>query len=204
MNTYYFSHDYNARTDTKIKQLIRKQGMCGYGLYWALVEDLYNNDNSLPLDLEGLAYEYRIDTEAIRSVLRDFDLFCIDKDVFSSLSVKERLEMRNNKSNKARDNANKRWNKTEDANAMPPHSKRNAIKEKKVKEKIYREFDHLSISQKEFDVLAKKYTKEQVDGILDNICNFAGNKKYKSLYLTATNWLKKEKKPQTLRQSIGL
>jgi len=42
-DTYYFSHDYNCRNDEKIKRLLRKHGMCGYGIFWSIVEDLYNN-----------------------------------------------------------------------------------------------------------------------------------------------------------------
>ena len=40
--TFYFSHDYNARNDIKIKKLILKHGFCGYGIFWAIIEDLYN------------------------------------------------------------------------------------------------------------------------------------------------------------------
>ena len=42
-DTYYFSHDYNCRNDEKIKRLLRKHGMSGYGIFWSIVEDLYNN-----------------------------------------------------------------------------------------------------------------------------------------------------------------
>ena len=38
-DTFYFSHDYNARNDEKIKRLIRKHGMQGYGVFWSIVED---------------------------------------------------------------------------------------------------------------------------------------------------------------------
>ncbi len=45
--TYYFSHDYNTRNDFKIKKMIMKLGYTAYGVYWALIEDLYNNDNNI-------------------------------------------------------------------------------------------------------------------------------------------------------------
>jgi hypothetical protein len=48
------------------------------------------------------------------------------------------------------------------------------------------------LSNDEFNKLNKLYTKEQIDRVLDAIENFANNKKYKSLYLTARNWLAKE------------
>lgn len=61
-----------------------------------------------------------------------------------------------------------------------------------VKEKdIYRSFAHLSMSLTEFNKLELEYTKQQIDEVIDAIQNYANNKKYKSLYLTAKNWLQK-------------
>lgn len=134
-DTYYFSHDYNARTDEKIKLLIRKHGLRGYGIFWAIVEDLYNNANALRLDCDGIAFELREDSEIIKSVIHDFNLFQIDGDVFGSLSVQTRLNERLGKSAKARESALNRWSKVKtDANALQTHSERNAIKERKGKE----------------------------------------------------------------------
>ena len=118
--TFYFSHDYNARSDMKIKLLIIKHGYKGYGLYWAIIEDLYQNANALPLDYDSIAYDLRATKEVIKSIVNDFDLFVVDNNTFGSLSVQRRLEKRNSKSRKARRAAMKRWDDKEnidDANA---------------------------------------------------------------------------------------
>ena len=73
--TYYFSHDYNVRNDEKIKLLIRKHGMIGYGIYWAIVEDLYNNANALRTDYDGIAFDLRVQSDIVASVVQDFNLF---------------------------------------------------------------------------------------------------------------------------------
>lgn len=131
-DTFYFSHDYNSRNDAKVKKLIAKHGFLGYGLFWAIIEDLYNNANALPMDYETIAFDLRVDKKVIESVINDFDLFVFDGDFFGSLSVENRLNERNKKSVKARESALKRWNK--DANALPTQSECNAIKESKGKE----------------------------------------------------------------------
>lgn len=58
----------------------------------------------------------------------------------------------------------------------------------------YRSFAHLHMTNNDFDkLISEGYYKEEIDDILDQIENFAGNKKYKILLTTARNWLKKEK-----------
>jgi hypothetical protein len=130
--TYYFSHDYNARSDVKIKRLIAKHGLLGYGIYWAIIEDLYQNANALPMDCESIAFDLRTDEITVESIIKDFGLFVIDGNEFGSISVERRLEERAKKSNKARESAILRWEKY--ANAMRTHSDSNAIKESKVKD----------------------------------------------------------------------
>jgi hypothetical protein len=143
--TFYFSHDYNARNDAKVVKLLIKHGFEGYGLYWAIIEDLYQNANALPLDYESIAYALRADSEKIKSIIHGFDLFVFSEDKFGSMSVQRRMEERQLKSKKASDNAFKRWNKY--ATAMQSDSDRNAtalkndakkesiVKDIKVKEK---------------------------------------------------------------------
>jgi hypothetical protein len=146
MNTFYFSHDYTARSDIKIKKLIATQGMLGYGIYWSLVEDLYHNNNKLEDNPAILAYDYRCTVEVIKSVINDFDLFIVKDGYVSSNSIQKRLDERNDKVNKAKQSASKRWeNKAKNAdnietqcdtnaNAMRTQCDGNAIKESKVKE----------------------------------------------------------------------
>ena len=137
--TFYFSHDYNARNDSKIKKLIFKHGLLGYGIYWALIEELYNNANALPMNYEMIAFDLRTEVSIIENVINDFNLFQIDINefIFSSESVSKRLEQRNEKSFKAKQSALKRWKP--DANALQSQSEGNAIKERKGKENKVKE-----------------------------------------------------------------
>ena len=205
--TYYFSHDYNTRNDFKIKKMIMKLGYTAYGVYWALIEDLYNNDNKIVFDLELMAFDFRLDESIINSILNDFDLFNIKDGYLSSESIARRLELRDAKTKTARDNANKRWNKKSNSNATAMQknataSNSNALKESKVKEskvkeiKDIKEIDgnhtHLNISNSDYDKFVKTYGKEVTDDYISRILNYEGNKKYKSLTMTLRNWIKKD------------
>lgn len=108
-DTFYFSHDYNTRNDIKIKKLIQKHGMCGYGLFWSIVEDLYQNDNRIPLEYDTLSFEYRVNEEMVKSILHDFNLFVFDNNYFGSMSIEKRIDERDKRSNKARESAKARW-----------------------------------------------------------------------------------------------
>ena len=71
---------------------------------------------------------------------------------------------------------------------------KNVKNEKNVKNNSYRAFLHLSISVEDFNRLVSdfKISKEKVNDYLDRIENYNQNTKYKSLYLTARNWIKKD------------
>jgi len=156
-DTFYFSHDYNARNDEKIKMLIRKHGMIGYGVFWAIVEDLYNNANALRTDYDGIAYDLRLHSDIVKSVVNDFYLFEINGDYFGSSSVQARLDQRNEKSLSARKSASYRWNKKEeDANALQTLSEGNAIKERKGKEIKGKEIKNTAPPLQEFLEYCKK------------------------------------------------
>ena len=139
-DTFYFSHDYNARNDIKIKRLIVKHGYEGYGLYWAIIEDLYQNDNSLPLDFDCIAYDLRADNELIESIINDFELFDVNENTFGSLSVQRRLQIRKDLSKKrakaGRISAAKRKKAKEarDVEQVLKCVQQNPTKESKVKE----------------------------------------------------------------------
>ena len=136
--TFYFSHDYNAREDEKIKELVYQYGMTGYGIYWAIVEMLYQNANALRTNYARIAFDlHQTHHTTIEGVITEFELFKFSEDgeYFYSESIERRLEKRNEKSEKARQSALNRWNKSENnANALQTHNDSNAIKESKVKE----------------------------------------------------------------------
>lgn len=86
-------------------------------------------------ECERIAFELRAEISFIESIISDFWLFKNDDTFFWSESVLERINVRNEKSEKARVSAENRWKKKEEnANAMRTHNERNAIKERKGKE----------------------------------------------------------------------
>jgi hypothetical protein len=91
--------------------------------------------------------------------------------------------------------ANKRWQSiANDSNRINDIAKIADNVNDNVNDNIYRAFAHLSISNPEVEKLLEKYSISEIDEILDSIQNFKGNKKYTSLYLTATKWLAKNVK----------
>jgi len=167
-DTYYFSHDYNARFDEKIKSLIRKHGMLGYGCFWAIVEDLYNNTNVLRTDFDSIAFDLRITKEQAESIITEFDLFTFEGDYFRSESVSRRLSERNEKSNKARESVLKRWNKHKnDTNVLQSHNDSNTIKERKEKERKEKEIKVESNTRDlsiygNFETVSKNITEDEI------------------------------------------
>ena len=87
--------------------------------------------------------------------------------------------------------AKKRWQNMADANTCQQDMANMAVSVSVSDSDIYKSFAHLSMSLDEFKKLQQEYTKQQIDETLEAIENFKNNTKYKSLYLTCKNWLKK-------------
>ena len=134
-DTFYFSHDYSARNDEKIRDLMREHGMLGYGVFWAIVEELYHNTNVLRTYYKGIAYDLRIDENLVKSVVEDFGLFVINGEYFSSNSIQRRLDDRGAKSAKARDSINKRWKEKNNKNTNVSKNDTNVLKNDTIKER---------------------------------------------------------------------
>lgn len=142
-NTFYFSHDYNAKNDNKLTNVLQDLGWSGYGLFWGIVEELYINDNSIEYDLNRLSYRFRTDSNTLKALIEQYDLFEIEQGFFYSKSIQKRLNERESKSISARESVNSRWKKK---NELPTEYERNTnvvrtdlnsntIKERKGKER---------------------------------------------------------------------
>jgi len=140
MKDRYFPHDYGARLDEKLIKAQMKFGISAYGVYFCLLEKLWENQNQIENNCELLAYELRADAEIIRAIINDYDLFKINTEGFIySESINSRVDKISKSSDIKRQNAFKRWNKNakkmqtpckDDAKPM----QNDAIKETKLNE----------------------------------------------------------------------
>lgn len=86
MNTsYYFSHNVNARNDEKIMALRAEFGYEGYGLFWCLLEMMFENDRTALSHklLKGIAYSHNIDAKLLIDIVK----FCIEIELFLVMGI---------------------------------------------------------------------------------------------------------------------
>lgn len=122
----YFSHDIAAKSDEKIIRLMfdfRKTknefsestlkdlvAHAAYGIYWEIIE--YLHENNLNIDeLDMLADELRVDADILSRILKNYDLFKQTDGKYISERVLRNLKLQEEKSEKARQSANKRHNR---------------------------------------------------------------------------------------------
>lgn len=143
---YYFPHDFNARNDPKLQDVMIELGLEGIGAYWCMIEQLYEQEGQLPVKaLKGIAFTLHMDFSKLQRLISEFDLFLIEGDVLTSPAVTKRREAMIEKSNTAKMKIAKRWKKKADKEDTPVSksdtgvSKSDTdvipIKENKIKEK---------------------------------------------------------------------
>ncbi len=71
-DSYYFSHDYNARNDRKIAALVKDYRSSGYGIFWATCEMMHEEGGDIEFDeltIDSLAKDMNESPDLVRDVL---------------------------------------------------------------------------------------------------------------------------------------
>lgn len=209
--TFYFPHDYNARCDPKLQDVLATHGVAGLGVYWCIIEQIYEQGGFLPLrSCKTIAFALHTESKIVESIVNDFDLFVNDGDIFWSESVKKRLGKRTDIAEKRKAAAIKRWQSIQiqqeqskcNANAMQVDA--NKIKEKEIKEKDIKEniqeksghrFSPPTIDEIRNYIIEKGYSFEAENffDFYESKGWFVGKNKMKDWKAAVRNWARGEK-----------
>ena len=108
--TFYFAHDYNARNDPKLQNVLFDLGVEGIGVFWCIIEQLYEQGGKIPLHCcKSIAFALHVDFKCIERLVNDYGLFKNDGENMWSESVLNRLNRRNGVSEKRKLAALARW-----------------------------------------------------------------------------------------------
>lgn len=222
-DAYYFSHDSNARNDTKILAMRCDYGLEGYGMYWIIVETLRDeSEYKLPLNektYKALAMQMHSKADAVDNFINDciheYELFSDDGQYFWAESLMRRMSKLEDIREKRRKAAEKRWDKTpenreSDAKGMQMHNKSNAsekqtdakeskAKESKVNKNKYGEFEKVKLTKEEHSKLINRLGEIKTRDLIDRLDNYkeSTGKTYKSDYATILNWHRREAKDES-------
>lgn len=209
-DAYYFPHDSNAKDDPKCVLLIEQLGLEGYGIFWVLIETLRDQPGyKYPLQLlPALARRYNTTAEKMKTVVQGYGLFEITEDeFFISPSLRERMLKYDEKKEKARMAANKRWQNElqqqsgRNADALQSQSEPNASREEKSKvdkSKSKKKFNPPTLEE------VKKYCKERSNNVdpqrfidfYESKGWYVGKNKMKDWKAAVRTWEGKEKNTQ--------
>lgn len=223
-DAYYFSHDANARNDEKILMLRAEHGWQGYGLYWALVEMMFeSNETCLHHSrIRGIAVSYNIDITVLESVISTAlseGLFVSDGDKFWSESLRRRkkafYELRKKRSEAGKKGMEARWGTPE--TPTPDNgviTKNNKGKESKGKGKESTKdktpkldyAEYVKMTEEEHQKLIDSYGEKAAKRMIEILDNYKGakGKTYKDDYRAILNWVVgRHKEEQAKRTNTG-
>ena len=87
----YIPHEVSMRTTSEVMKLIEKEGMEGYGIYWALMEYLRTQDDYIG-DMEvlkSLARQLRVRLPKLKRIMENYGLFSCTETTFLSPKLVE-------------------------------------------------------------------------------------------------------------------
>ena len=87
----YIPHEISMRSTTEVMNLIEKEGMAGYGIYWALMEYLRTQDDYIG-DIEvlkSLARQLRVRLPKLKRIMENYGLFSCTETTFLSPKLVE-------------------------------------------------------------------------------------------------------------------
>lgn len=151
-----------------------------------------------------ISYDLGYSIDTVSKLIKEFEKLGKIKynDTTKEIAIKNWLKYNSSTSPKVQSCINKELKSVKDTlliqylNSIDTYSQEEEEQEQEeeeIKENIYASFDHLKITDKEFEKLIKAgFNKNQIDTVIGRIQNYAKNKNYKSLYLTSLDWLKRD------------
>lgn len=89
----YFPHDFNARNDSKLVELRMDMGNRGIGIYWSVIEMLYEEGGRIEIaKLKAVAFAINEELSFVQQVVQQYNLFECDDNFFWSKTVVARLK----------------------------------------------------------------------------------------------------------------
>lgn len=93
-----------------MQEVLRECGVVGIGVYWCVVEMLYEQGGMLPIgSIKDIAFVLHVSEELVESVVRKYKLFKTNKKNFWSESVKKRIDKATEISIKRKEAITRRW-----------------------------------------------------------------------------------------------
>ena len=152
----YIPHEVSMRSTTEVMNLIEKEGMAGYGIYWAIMEYLRTQDDYTGdvRVLRTLARQLKTKLCKVESVLHNYGLFTLTDFTFRSIKLDAMMRPLENK-RKAMEKQNESKPKAErnqdDCKTLKTND---SVDLSKVKESKEKKSKVLSSSKDDNDVVA--------------------------------------------------
>lgn len=217
-DTFYFQHDYSARNDPKLQDVLIEYGVAGIGIFWCVIEQIYEQGGKLPYRAcKSIAFALHVDCNIVKSIVDDFDLFQNDGTFFWSSSVLARLKRRKEISERRKKAAETRWKskgmqqeqcnsnanaQQEQCNVYPKERKEKEIKESTsievegIRAKAAKRFCPPTLEEVKIYVEEKGYAFFDADRFIDFYTSkgwMVGKNKMKDWQAAVRNWYKGDK-----------